>query len=218
LEILVRLSDKNVQPTNQSKPMQYGSLNRAPLLANRDSGGFPMMPRILAIVVAGFCALAALGDDSELPVKKTGRPGENTPEEEAKLDKIIDNFIQYDTGARKNAAALAELNSLGPEAIPALIRGLNKCVKLGYSCPIASISRKLRQLLQATEDDKVLDFARIDIGAGVGRTTPYDPILRDLKVTTMLRKKQLADLRKAARNDVPTTGSYGNSSREDKSK
>ncbi len=166
-----------------------------------------MAVRLLPLIVTILCVAPTLADDSELPVKKTGRPGQNTPEEEAKFDKIIDNFIQYDTGASKNAAALAELNKLGPEAIPALIRGLNKCVKSGYSCPIASISRKLRQLLQASEDDKVLDYARTDIGAGVGRTTPYDPILRDLKVTAMLRKKHPAHLSKAARDDVPRTGS-----------
>src|SRR5262245_48342485 len=117
-----------------------------------------MLRGVLAILVMVALGAMAVADDSELPVKKTGRPGENRPEEEAKFDKIIDNFIQYDTGARRNAAALAELNSLGPEAIPALIRGLNKCVKCGYSCPVSSISKKLRQLLQASEDEKVLDF------------------------------------------------------------
>jgi hypothetical protein len=177
------------------------------------------MARLIPVllVVAALSAIA-LADDSELPVKKTGRPGENTPAEEAKFDQIIDKFIAYDTGARRNAAALAELNSLGPEAIPALIRGLNKCVKSGYSCPVSSLAKKLKQLLQASEDERALDYARSDIGAGIGKPTPYDPILRDLKVTTILRKKQLAELRRFEHDNLPTPGSGGRSPGEDKSK
>jgi hypothetical protein len=176
------------------------------------------MPRLcLAFLIIAASTVAALADDSELPVKKTGRPGENTPAEEEKLDKVIDNFIQYDTGARRNTAALNELNSLGPEAIPALIRGLNKCAKSGYSCPTASIAKKLKQLLLASEDPRVLDFARDNIGAGIGKPTPYDPLLRDVKVTTLLRKKQLAQLRDAARKDIPTSDGY-RSPGEDKPK
>jgi len=166
-----------------------------------------MARRILALLFAAGLLIPALAQNSDLPVKKTGRPGQNTLEEEEKLDKIIDRFIQYDTGRLRDPAVLNEINSLGPEAIPALIRGLNKSVKASYSCPTATIAKKLKQLLQASEDEKTLDYARNDIGAGIGKTTAYDPLLRDLKVTTMLRKKQLAELRTASRKDVPASGS-----------
>jgi hypothetical protein len=175
-----------------------------------------MARRILALLFVAGLLSAALAQDSDLPVKKTGRPGQNTLEEEEKLDKIIDRFIQYDTGTRRDPAALSELNSLGPEAIPALIRGLNKAAKSSYSCPVATIAKKLKQLLMASEDERTLDYARTDIGAGIGKPTVYDPLFRDLKVTTMLRKKQLAELRTAARKDVPTSGSSYHSPGEDK--
>ena len=175
-----------------------------------------MARRILALLFAAGLLAPAFAQDSDLPVKKTGRPGQNTLEEEAKFDKIVDRFIDYDKGSRRDPAALNELNSLGQEAIPALIRGLNKSVKSSYSCPTATIAKKLKQLLMASEDERTLDYARTDIGAGIGKPTVYDPLLRDLKVTTMLRKKQLAELRTAARKDIPTSGSSYRSPGEDK--
>jgi hypothetical protein len=170
---------------------------------------------ILTLCLAG-CLLGGPAQDkgkekdreSELPgPRKTGRPGENTLQEEDALDKIIDRFIQYDLGVHRDPKAMAELNGLGPEAIPALIRGLNKSAKNGNSCPTVTLAKKLKQLLNASDDEKTLEFIRDNVGAGVGRTA-YDPLMRDLKVATMLRKKQLAQLRAAAAAGAANSPGY----------
>jgi hypothetical protein len=121
-----------------------------------------------------------------------------TEEEEDRLDRVIDRFIQYDIGARRDPQALADFKRLGPESIPALIRGLNKSAKMSHSCPATVIGTKLNQLLMATEDEEVLDFARENIGAGVGRTT-YSRMLNNLKFNTMLRKRQLLQMKNTQR-------------------
>src|ERR1051326_268109 len=49
-------------------------------------------------------------------------------DENAKIDKIIDQFIDYDSGKRPGADGkkiVADFNGLGPAAIPPLIDGLN---------------------------------------------------------------------------------------------
>src|SRR5260370_359594 len=79
---------------------------------------------------------------------------ELTDEEELKIDQIIDRFIEYDTGKLKGPdgkAALAEFHKLGPEAIPALIRGLNRAAKFDHSCPAVTIAKKLSRMLSATK-------------------------------------------------------------------
>src|SRR5262245_41153977 len=71
--------------------------------------------------------------DTPKEVKKyTGRPGELTEEEEEKIEKVVNRFIQFDIGANpRDKEALKELNKLGPEAIPSLIRGMNRSVQEG---------------------------------------------------------------------------------------
>src|SRR5690242_1754159 len=52
-----------------------------------------------------------------------------TKEEEDKLDEIIDRFMDYDIGrlhGQEAAKALKDFKNLGPEAIPALVRGVNR--------------------------------------------------------------------------------------------
>src|SRR6516225_4793947 len=63
---------------------------------------------------------------------------ELTQEEENQLDETIDRFIDYDSGKVQGPGAkkaVAEFHKLGPEAIPALIRGLNRAAKIDHSCP-----------------------------------------------------------------------------------
>src|SRR6516162_8213973 len=67
-------------------------------------------------------------------------------EEEEEIDNIIDRFIRADIGRLPNPGmkkALADLQKLGPEAIPGLIRGLNRAAKLEASCPALTIGKKL---------------------------------------------------------------------------
>lgn len=117
-----------------------------------------------------------------------------TDEEEARLDQIINDFILFDTGKLKGEAgkrALLAFQRLGPQAIPALIRGLNRAAAIEASCPAVTIGKKLIQLLRASRDPQLLEFARENIGAGVGRT-PHMAVIKDLKVACMLRKRDLS--------------------------
>jgi hypothetical protein len=116
-----------------------------------------------------------------------------TPEEEQKLDDIIDKFIQFDTGRLKGAdgkKALEDFQKLGPEALPALIRGVNRAAGIEATCPAATIGKKIHSLVRATTDLQLLEFARDNIGAGVERS-PHMAILKDLRFICLLRKRDV---------------------------
>jgi hypothetical protein len=116
-----------------------------------------------------------------------------TIEEEDKLDDIIDRFMKFDTGQLRGEAgnrAKAEFEKLGPEAIPALIRGLNRAAEMEHSCPALVISTKLRKMLLASDDAQLLEYARDNIGAGVVRSR-HGGRLQDLRVACMLRQNAL---------------------------
>jgi hypothetical protein len=146
----------------------------------------------------------------ELSRPRTGRPGELTSEEEDRLDGIVDRFIEYDTGRNRDPKALRDFLALGPEAIPALLRGFNKSARMSHSCPVVMIGKKIKQLLQRSEDTEVLVFIRENAGAGAGRT-PYEHLIRDLKVSAMLRQRQVEDenLRAGRQQQQNSTGGKG---------
>jgi hypothetical protein len=138
---------------------------------------------------------------------KTGRPGELTEAEEKKIDEIIQKFILFDIGqlpASQGRQVMADFNALGPESIPALIRGLNYSATLSHSCPVGVISKKLRTLLSSSEDERVLEFARDSIGVGV-MNTPYAGILRELKLVTVYRARILSNRKFQTPPKPPTT-------------
>jgi hypothetical protein len=117
-----------------------------------------------------------------------------TREEEDKLDEIIDRFMLADTGRLRGTEArqaVKDFEALKPEAVPALIRGLNKAAGLQHSCPVLTISKNLNSFLMASNDPQLLEFARDEIGAGVGPTR-YAGTLQDLRTKVMLRKNALA--------------------------
>lgn len=116
-----------------------------------------------------------------------------TEEEEAKIDEIIDRFIQFDTGKLKGAEgkkALQDFQKLGPEAIPALIRGLNRAATIEATCPAATIGKKLVGMIKASDDTQLLEFARENIGLGVEKS-PHMGIIKDLRVACMVRKRDV---------------------------
>ena len=123
-----------------------------------------------------------------------------TSEQEDHLDEIIDRFIQYDTGKLRGVEgqkALKEFEKLGTEAIPALIRGLNRAANIDHSCPVLVISKKLHKMLMSSDDPQLLDFAHDEIGAGVNKGT-HGRVLADIRVQCLLRKNML--LRETSRN------------------
>jgi hypothetical protein len=118
---------------------------------------------------------------------------ELTEEEEAKLDAVIDRFIEYDTGkltGEDGKKALAEFQKLGPDATFALIRGLNKAAQINHSCPALVIGKKLSGILKASNDRDLLDFARENIGMEV-KESRHMNVLKDLKLTCSLRKSAI---------------------------
>ncbi len=118
-----------------------------------------------------------------------------TDEEEAHFDGVIDRFIEFDVGQRRGAEgarAVAEFRALGPEAIPALIRGLNRAALIDGSCPALTIAKKLAVLFRASEDTELLEYARENIGAGVTRSR-HMAVLCDLRLVCTMRKRALGD-------------------------
>jgi hypothetical protein len=116
-----------------------------------------------------------------------------TAEEEAKIERIIDRFIDYDVGKLRGPEGLKALNDfkrLGPEAIPSLIDGLNRAGNLEHSCPAVIIARKLASFLTVSNDQELLEYARENIGAGV-TAKRHQGVIKDLRVACMLRKGAL---------------------------
>jgi hypothetical protein len=119
-----------------------------------------------------------------------------TKEEEQKIDDIVDRFIQADLGRLRGVEArkaIREFEDLKAEAIPSLIRGLNRAARLNATCPVLLITKKLTRMLMASSDQVLLEFARDEIGADIGRSK-YAGTLKDLRVKVMLRKNYLARL------------------------
>jgi hypothetical protein len=129
-----------------------------------------------------------------------------TKEEEEKYDQIIDRFIQSDVGLLRGAEArdaVRDFKNLKSDAIPALIRGLNRAARIEHSCPVTVIAEKLQRMLLASDDQELLQFARDEIGAGVGRSR-HQNVIQDLRFRCMLRKNALA-----RRGPTGPTGSTG---------
>lgn len=84
-------------------------------------------------------------------------------ETEQRYDRIVEAFIEYDIGKLTGQAgqeANEQFRSIsGDQAIPAVIRGVNRAARMRQSCPIAVVSRKLRELLDATEEPYWLKYA-----------------------------------------------------------
>jgi hypothetical protein len=130
---------------------------------------------------------------------------ELTDKEEAELDKIIDKFIQADTGKMTGPEAKSAIDafkSLGPEATFALIRGFNKSAHIDHSCPALTIGRKLTSILRRTEDMSLLQFAKENIGVGVKKTRHTD-VIRDVKMGCSQRITYLKNMPPAELKGVP---------------
>jgi hypothetical protein len=109
---------------------------------------------------------------------------ELTDKEESAIDKIIDKFIQADTGKLGGAEAkkaMDDFKDLGPEATFALIRGFNKSAHIEHSCPALTIARKLSSFFRQTSDVELLKFAKENVGLGA-KNTRYGDVIREMKL------------------------------------
>jgi hypothetical protein len=154
----------------------------------------PMTATFLALLLAG-----ALPGDSkpETERKQSGiAPSlhELTDEEEEALDQTVNRFIDSDIGKLRGdeaKKAKKEFEKLGMDAVPALIRGLNRAAKIEGSCPAVLIAEKLSKLLGASQDPELLEFAHENIGLEVGNSR-HAGTLQKLRVGCTLRKGELA--------------------------
>jgi hypothetical protein len=154
------------------------------------------MTTTLLVLALAVCGAADTPETKEKPKHSPYAPSLPylTKEEEDKLDEIIDRFMLYDIGRLQGEAArkaLEDFKALGPESIPALLRGLNRAATMEASCPVVTIAQKLGSMLAKSDDEELLEFARDNIGAGVGRTR-HAGVLQDLRVGVTLRKNMLA--------------------------
>lgn len=111
--------------------------------------------------------------------------------EEARYDKIVNQFIKYDLGQLPGAEGLKAKNDflkLTSESIPALFRGLQISAKLEHSCPVAMISQKLKSFLLKSEDDELLEFARDELTSAL-EGSRHAPLLQDMRLGLTLRRK-----------------------------
>jgi HEAT repeat protein len=125
-------------------------------------------------------------------VKKTGKGSETF------FDGVVDRFILYDIGQLQGAEgqqAMMDLDRLGPNAIPALVRGVNKAACIGASCPISSLSMKLQEQLAASRDIELLAWVREEVGKGIG-FTPHRMYLTGLQQYADRRVKKLQKMLK----------------------
>ncbi len=158
-----------------------------------------MTPTILTLLFAAFLSGDPTTTDDAAPRKPNPLAPSLpllTPDEEDHLDKIIDRFIQFDTGQLKGEEgkkAFDDFRKLGPEAIPALILGINRAAVMENSCPTLVIAKKLKMLLSSSDDEDLLDFAYDNIAAGVERSQ-HMRVLQDLRVGCMLRRNALVRL------------------------
>ena len=91
-------------------------------------------------------------------------------------DEIVDRFIQYDVGQLRGAAgvkARKDFQALGPNALPALVRGLNRSADIHATCPVGVIASKLLQTLRIADSPAMTQYAIDNIGQGVSENAPH---------------------------------------------
>jgi HEAT repeat protein len=113
-----------------------------------------------------------------------------TDEEEENLDKIVNQFIRYDIGElHGNEAKKAhdDFQKLRPEAMFALIRGLNRAANIEASCPAVKIAEKIRALLRGSNDLELHEFVRENVGLGV-TSRQHKVVLDNLRVFVIVHK------------------------------
>jgi HEAT repeat protein len=148
---------------------------------------------VAVIVAAVALALAASPGSERKPNPFAPSLPLLTDEEEEQIDRVIDQFILVDTGklrGEEGKAALRAFEKLGPEAIPALIRGLNRAARIEHSCPATVIAKRLHRMFLGSRDTQLLEFARDEIGAGVSRSR-HKALLADLRVACTLHRNAL---------------------------
>ncbi len=104
--------------------------------------------------------------------------------EQRQFDDEVNRFIQFDIGRLQGEAgnrARRDFERLGPEAIPALVRGLNRSAKIYASCPVVVISNKLGEVMDQNRDPAMLQYVADHLGEGVPKSAPHIARIQALK-------------------------------------
>jgi hypothetical protein len=121
-----------------------------------------------------------------------------TKEENAKLDAVVDKFIQHEIGKLPKAQekqAKDDLYRLGPEAIFALVDGFNRAAQMESSCATVTIGKKIEIIVSGSNDIHLLTYVRENVAAGVDdktkRKLPLVNTIRNVQTTCLLRKGEI---------------------------
>ncbi|MBS0208248.1 MAG: hypothetical protein JSS27_04765 [Planctomycetes bacterium] len=120
------------------------------------------MVALLTTLALGRSASAQVADNPE-PGNADKKPAAKAPAKSKpdQYDVIVNKFIDYDVGRLRGQAgweardAFSRLNTT--DAIPALIRGLNRAVEINNSCPVMVIASKLQQLMMKADQATLRD-------------------------------------------------------------
>ncbi len=119
-------------------------------------------------------------------------PGAEKPNQ---YDRIVNDFIAYDIGQLRGQPGQQAYQRFfqalnGEEALPALVRGVNKAARIQSSCPIVVISTKLQAIVAAAKDEKALAPAFSELNAKDGQVY-YAAYVNSLRQAIDKRLSQL---------------------------
>lgn len=111
-------------------------------------------------------------------------------------DRVVDGFIAYDVGQLRGQAgqrARREFMQLGPDAVPAIVRGLNKSAQIHASCPVAVLAGKLIQTLRQSHDPSLTEYAIDQVGRDVPEDAPHFRRLMALRQRWLGQASEMSD-------------------------
>jgi hypothetical protein len=115
------------------------------------------------------------------------------PASEEVKDAIVNQFIEYDLGhlhGEEAARALREFQSLRPDSIPAVVRGLNRSARIAGTCPVMVLSRKLEDMLSETSDPAMIRYAFENLGRDLPKNAAHYQRIATLRQRLLSRQKQ----------------------------
>ena len=161
-----------------------------------------------AALSAGTIGQAAPRPDDplELPIVASPPPESRSPDA-TPVDDQVDRFIEFDIGKLRGPEgeqARREFHALGPNSIPALVRGLNKSARIAASCPVVVIGGKLENELRNTNNTALLRYAIDNIGRDVPADAPHLARLKKLR-DQLMGQRRIALALKVEGADVELT-------------
>jgi hypothetical protein len=121
-----------------------------------------------------------------------------TKEENAKIEAVVDRFIQLEIGKlpkSQEKQAKDDLYRLGPEAVFALVDGFNRAAQIESSCAVVTIGKKIESIVNSSTDPDLVNFVRENLGAGVDTgKRPLNVVntIRNVQTACLLRKGELS--------------------------